>query len=352
MIFCTVDSNYPLLLQMIMSMRNISRHTLLHIFIWAAIILIGVTDSIMDKDSVLLNLIRVSGALIVFYVNYLILMPKLFLKRRILPYVFSAFALIFISGELENLIEDLDYFADVYDDPFHLQHEMDGISFLIYTVFFVVASVIKLYGVWNKNEVDRQDVENQKNVSELTALKNQINPHFLFNSLNSICSLAVKKSDETPEAIIMLSDMMRYMLYQSNDDFVLLKKEIDYLENYVNLQKLRLANKEYVSFLIQGDVNAKKIPPLLLIAFVENAFKYGVDGAGVSKVNVLINVEEEGFQFVCENVIGKRSHDEECSGIGLENTKKRLKLLYPHKHELSITEEEKMYKVDLRLTLN
>lgn len=335
-----------------MSMRKISRHTLLHIFIWAAIFLIGILDSVFEGDSVFLFIIRASGALIVFYINYLVLMPKLFLKRRILPYVFSAFALIFISGELENHIEDLDYFEGVYDDPFHLQHDMDGISFLIYTMFFIIASVIKMYGVWNKNETAKQEIENQKNVSELTALKNQINPHFLFNSLNSICSLAVKKSDETPEAIIMLSDMMRYMLYQSNDDFVLLQKEIEYLENYINLQKLRLANTRHVSFAVEGEVQAQKIPPLLLIAFVENAFKYGIDSSGISKVKILIKVNEDHFQFTCENIVGKRSYDTECSGIGLENTKKRLKLLYPHKHELSITEQETMYTVDLRLTLN
>lgn len=335
-------------------MHKISRHTLLQIFIWVAIALIGIIDTVLEDDSLLLFAVRASGALIVYYINFLVLMPKLFLKRRILLYVFSAFVLIFTCGIIENYIEGLDYFAQFQDDPepVDLYDDSDGIGFLIYTIFFVVGSVIKLYGVWNKNEVDKQDIENQKNVSELAALKNQINPHFLFNSLNSICSLAIKKSEETPEAIIMLSDMMRYMLYQSNDDFVLLKKEIEYLENYVNLQKLRLANTEHVSFSVEGEVNAQKIPPLLLIAFVENAFKYGVDSAGVSMVDILIRVDENSFQFVCENYIGKRSYDTEYSGIGLENTKKRLKLLYPHKHELFITEEKAMYTVDLRLTLN
>lgn len=333
-------------------MRNISRHTLLHIFIWAAIFLIGIIDSVLEGDSVLLFLIRSSGALIVFYVNFLVLMPKLFLKKRIFLYILSAFGLIFICGEIENHIEDLDYFAHVKDDPLHIYHDPDGIGFLIYTVFFVIASVVKLYGVWNKNETDKQEIENQKHVSELTALKNQINPHFLFNSLNSICSLAVKKSEETPEAIIMLSDMMRYMLYQSNDDYVLLQKEIEYLENYVNLQKLRLANTTHVSFDIKGAVKGQKIPPLLLIAFVENAFKFGVDSAGISKVYIVIQVENNDFQFMCKNVIGQQAYDNECSGIGLENTKKRLELLYPHKHMLSITEQEGMYTVNLQLTLN
>lgn len=279
-------------------------------------------------------------------------MPELFLKKRIFYYIISAFALIIICGEVLNIIDSFEYFDEFYTDPNHEHHKKGGIGFLVYTVFFVLASVIKLYGVWNKNEIDKQEIENQKNVSELTALKNQINPHFLFNSLNSICSLAVKKSEETPEAIIMLSDMMRYMLYQSNDDFVLLQKEIEYLDNYVNLQKLRLASTERVSFSVEGKVKTQKIPPLLLIAFVENAFKYGVDSSGVSTVNILIKVEDNNFAFVCKNVIGKRSYDNECSGIGLENTKKRLKLLYHNKHELSIKENGAMYTVDLRLTLN
>ncbi len=251
------------------------------------------------------------------------------------------------------MIEELDQFAMYVIDFPEDGHDDKEVSFMVYTLLIFIGAVIKTYGEWNRNELDKKEIENQKNLSELEVLKSQINPHFLFNSLNSICSLAVKKSDEAPDAIIMLSELMRYMLYEVKGERVLLSKEIAYIENYVNLQKLRLANKEQVSLRIVGDIHSQRISPLILISFIENAFKYGIDTTEETSISITIDAYENDVTFNCVNRINKRKKkQDDNSGIGIQNTKERLKLLYPDKHQLSIQEENNMFIVNLFLKLN
>nr|WP_262908973.1 histidine kinase [Leeuwenhoekiella parthenopeia] len=183
-------------------------------------------------------------------------------------------------------------------------------------------------------------------------LKNQLSPHFLFNSLNSIYSLINKKSEEASEAVIMLSELMRYMLYQADNEYVSLADELAYMQNYVRLQRLRIANNENVSLNIHGTVTHQKIRPLLLISFIENAFKYGTDYKGNTEVRIVITVEGSELLFVCQNLIGTRKADLHNSGIGLKNTTDRIKLLYPESHQLKVYEEDSKFIVHLRLNLN
>ncbi|NER13472.1 sensor histidine kinase [Leptobacterium flavescens] len=334
-------------------MNKINRQVLIHFLIWLAIILMAVLDATLEDDeSPVLFLIRIGVGIIIFYINYLILIPKLFFRKRIALYILSVFALIYTGGTIIYEVELLEHFDGLHDDPNHEHHNSKAIGFLVYTIFMVLGTITRTYNKLNKNELDKREIESQKNASELEALKNQINPHFLFNSLNSICSLAVKKSDETPEAIIMLSGLMRYMLYEATDELVLLEKEIAYIENYVNLQKLRLANKDSVSLTVSGAVNSQKIPPLLLISFIENAFKYGVDISGDTNVTITINVNKNTVRFYCLNRISKKQQNDENSGIGLQNTKKRLQMLYPDNHKLSIAEENGNFIVNLSLKLD
>ena len=327
---------------------------LTHVLIWLAIVLIVIIDSYFDGEPMTLFFIRISIGILIFYINYLYLLPRFFFRKKVLLYFISAFILVFLSGTLLNQIESYEYFTEIVrwykeNDEDHVPKE---ISYVVYALLIFSGMVIRTYNEWSKNEIAKQEIESKKNISELEALKNQINPHFLFNSLNSICSLAVKKSDQTPEAIIMLSELMRYMLYETKDNLVLLEKEIAYIENYVNLQRLRLANEEGVSLNINGDINSQKIPPLLLISFIENAFKYGVDESGHTNVSIEIDVNQDSLRFNCQNYIGKKQEDAENSGIGLQNTKKRLELLYPNKHKLSIKEDPKTFNVDLFLKLD
>jgi LytS/YehU family sensor histidine kinase len=183
-------------------------------------------------------------------------------------------------------------------------------------------------------------------------LRKQTNPHFLFNTLNSIYSLAHKKSDLVPDAIVTLSELMRYMLYETDNKTVLLEKEINYIQNYIELQKLRLNNIENIYVNIHGETKNKFIEPLLLISFIENAFKYGTDYKGNTNVKIKIQVEGNVLDFWVENRVEKFEYDAENSGIGISNIKNRLKLLYPDSHTLTIVEKDQIYSVHLNLKLD
>ncbi|GLU45305.1 hypothetical protein Musp01_29290 [Muricauda sp. NBRC 101325] len=214
-----------------------------------------------------------------------------------------------------------------------------------------ISGLLRMYVEWRKNEDLRQVVEKEKVSSELQFLKTQLNPHFLFNSLNAIYSLSVKNSSNTSEAIISLSELMRYMLYEADKERVPLAKEIDYIKNYVQLQRLRLSDSVNVKLKISGDERDKEVPPLLFISFIENAFKYGTDYTGKTFVNINISINQNNIVLRVENKIGVQRKQNKNSGVGLENIKNRLRLLYPNTHELNITDNGENYIVNLTLNL-
>ena len=196
-----------------------------------------------------------------------------------------------------------------------------------------------------------KEKEVQRKETELQFLRAQLNPHFLFNSLNSIYSLVRNKANEAPEAVITLSELMRYMLYEAKRELVPLSKEIDYIKNYVTLQLLRLADSENVKLKISGDYDNKEIQPLLFIPFVENAFKYGTDYKGMTYVDIKFEIIGDNLFFLVKNKIGFYKKDDENSGIGFENIRNRLKLLYPENHVLKIEKTNGFYCVQLELNL-
>ncbi len=203
---------------------------------------------------------------------------------------------------------------------------------------------------WFENEKVKTNLENEKLTAELAFLKSQINPHFLFNSLNNIYSLAYQKSAKTPEAILKLSEIMRYMLYESNDNMVSLAKEIRYLENYIELQKLRFKDESFVHLDISGDPENQTIMPLVLISFVENAFKHGVATDEKSPIRITIKIESGKLFF---RVINRKSdfNKDETGGIGLLNVHRRLDLIYKDKYKLTIDNSTDYYSCVLNLEL-
>lgn len=206
---------------------------------------------------------------------------------------------------------------------------------------------------WFRDRNSQRDLEQEKLRAELTALKHQINPHFLFNVLNSLYGLAFRNDDEpTAEGIAKLSLLMRYMLYESNDTEVLLEKEIEYLENYISLQKLRLDGHTELIFEVKGSVVGKSIVPMLLIPFVENAFKFGISTVRKSFVHIYLVISDHELTFETQNSIHEVNTPVEdgIGGIGLENVRKRLELLYPGKYTLTNGPEGKVYRS--RLILN
>jgi hypothetical protein len=286
-----------------------------------------------------------------FYLNFLYLIPKFLDKKRYRFYAISLVAAIIIFGLGK-------YGLAIYYRPYILHENGKTTSFLSYfisagltSIFFLFLSTALKFSVdWFLNERIQRDLENQRLIAELAFLKSQINPHFLFNSLNSIYSLAYQKSDTTPEAILKLSEIMRYMLYESNDNKVDLEKELQYLQNYIDLQKIRFGNKAFVDFKITGEVGSQKIVPLLLIAFIENAFKHGVANDASSPICLRINLDGTRLHFFMENKKHTLNRDNE-GGIGLNNVKRRLDLLYPGKYTLTIQDEPNIYTCELSLVL-
>ena len=194
-----------------------------------------------------------------------------------------------------------------------------------------------------------QTLQSEKTKAELSMLKNQVNPHFFFNTLNNLYGLAVEKSDEAPALILKLSDMMRYSLYEAKADYVDLSDEILYLEDYIALQQLRYQKK--VTITVHKDVPYKhQIAPLLLIVLLENAFKHGVDSlAEEAFVKVEIRTTERRILYSVKNNFQASSHD--VGGLGLENLKKRLALIYPNNHQLNITNIGEEYEAKLLINL-
>lgn len=192
-----------------------------------------------------------------------------------------------------------------------------------------------------------QKVEEDKMKSELSFLKAQINPHFLFNTLNSIYALAIKKDDKTAEAIVQLSELMRYIITNANDDVIVLEKEINYINNFVQLQKTRLGNTVNIEYAVEGNAYGKSITPLILISFIENAFKYGVNPNQNSEIVIRITIDDEYLTlFVSNHKVENLQSD---SGIGLQNTIERLSLLYPDNHVLTIDDNQEKYIVNLNI---
>ena len=328
-----------------------------HAFFWTFILLFCVAIARNNtKLSVedLMVIIVLYGVINIslFYLNYLVFIPRLLDKKR-----YSLFAaaivialIIYGFGKYGVALFFRQYLI------MHVKAKVVGFgSYFLSTVFtslsfLFLSTVLKFSVDWFLNERIRRDLENQRLSAELAFLKSQINPHFLFNSLNSIYSLAYQRSETTPEAILKLSEIMRYMLYECNDNRVELSKELQYVQNYIDLQKIRFGKKAFIDYKIEGNVTNQQIVPLILIAFVENAFKHGVANTQQTPIRMLIEVDEGHLRFFIQNKKHTNNRDE-AGGIGLTNVRRRLDLLYPRKHNLEITDETDTYTVELSLIL-
>lgn len=215
---------------------------------------------------------------------------------------------------------------------------------LVPIVFF--SFLWMLYSYLEKQ--DELKIIRKENVEmELQFLKSQINPHVLFNNLNTIYSYSLEKPTEVPEMILMLSDNLKHVLYESDSHKVALQKELDYIDNYIAFQKIRTENIKTIAYSKQIDNYTHEIVPLLLITIIENTFKHSIANSTIS-----IQIKEENglLECICENQIGNHIKEENSSKIGLKNLKKRLSLLYKNKYELRITETQS-YKVHLKIEL-
>ncbi|HEX8656531.1 MAG TPA: histidine kinase [Hymenobacter sp.] len=192
-------------------------------------------------------------------------------------------------------------------------------------------------------------VLHEKNAIELAYLKSQLNPHFLFNSMNNLYGLSLTEPARTPDAILKLSELMRYMLYESNAPLVALSHELDYLTSYIALEKLRHATDQFhVNFRVEGHVNGQLIAPLLLIAFVENAFKHGEVGNAAQPIELRLHARHNGVSFSTQNLVAVKNKDQ-VGGVGLAGVRRRLALLYPGRHRLAVSAEAGMFRTELEV---
>jgi two-component system LytT family sensor kinase len=217
----------------------------------------------------------------------------------------------------------------------------------------VVAFAYRLLLSWFQQEKIRKDLEYQKLRTELSFLKMQVNPHFLFNALNNIYSLAViENSNRTGNSILRLSELMRYMLYEKEDaeNKVSLDKEILHINSYIDLERLRRPGDMYVNFSIEGEVDGKRIAPLLIFPLIENAFKHGILSDKVKPVTIDLKIGEKQIEFCIENFTNNYQKDI-VGGIGVQNVKKRLDLLYGENYHLDIKDDGHKFTVKLLLPL-
>jgi len=230
----------------------------------------------------------------------------------------------------------------------HLWHELINVI-----TFSSLALLIKFTVDWFEKQRQNDKLLNQNQASELAMLKSQVSPHFLFNTLNNIYSLSIKKSEQTSEAIMKLSDIMRYMLYEANVECVSLESEINYLKSYIELQMFRLKNPDLVN--IQIDTQGKHlcITPMLLIPFVENAFKHGDKKCESEAISIYLTTEDKKLSFRIKNRMAsdKNGKKDQVGGVGLKNVKRRLDIIYPNKYKLNICTKGGFYEVNLNLEL-
>lgn len=280
------------------------------------------------------------------YVNLVILIPRFLQKGKYLQYGFLAIVLIQATYGLHELTFEV--LLPLLPTEYYMVSFTDyEVLVTIFLIYLVLTTLFKLSKSWYQ----LQRVEKEKLSIELNSLKTQVNPHFLFNSLNSIYSLALSKSDQTAETVLELSNLLRYMLYEVGDDKVKLTSELEMLENYIELQKLRADQSTNISFKVTGDASDMEIAPLLFFPLVENSFKHGVKGVSdAGYVDITLEVEDE-IAFAIKNNKGEVDDMEKgkYGGIGLENVKRRLALIYPGKHSFEVMDSESDFEVKLTI---
>jgi len=285
-----------------------------------------------------------------FYLHLLLIIPHFFERKRYLSYV--AAVIVTIGGlylPLRYLIEEHFYkwIGGSGLSAINMTYWVTDSSAYILRYCFVAVAYYLTWR-WLTNEKENQELRSARLATELAFLKSQLNPHFLFNTLSNIHSLAYTGSAQTAPAVLKLSDMMRYMLYDSDAAEVELEEELGYLRNYVALQQMRFGNEASIELQITGSTAGCRLAPLLLVPFVENIFKHGDLSSGQTAV-ITIDSGPQKLSFYARNKVA-RYNPGAASGIGINNTRRRLALLYPHRHLLDIRQKEDIYEVRLVIT--
>jgi len=322
---------------------KVVKHLLFWLFIYADefLSLIGITSSYESYYGTII--IELLGDLFLVYFNLYFLLPKFFLKGKLVEYfLFTFLSILAIVG--------FNYVIYQVENP-----EYEWLSGFIYeftinvTLLFM-AVAMKLISHTYQNNTQIMELREDKLKTELAYLKTQVNPHFLFNTLNNIYVMSKKKDDNVPETVMQLSELLRYQLYECNDDTVPLRNEVAYLKNYIQLEQIRRESLD-VDFDIKVSDMHMLIRPLIFLPFIENAFKYSNTNSGTDSIKILMEKKDAKLIFSCKNNKGTL-HSGVSGGIGLENATRRLELSYPDKHTINIDDGESYFTVHVEINLS
>ncbi|WP_319501745.1 histidine kinase [uncultured Draconibacterium sp.] len=305
---------------------------------------------------------------VIFYINYFWLVPKFYLNNKKALFFLLAIVVVicfyFVLDYSNHIFHSPDRDRRIAESieeqarneqrfqrpPFKL---MQIYGFTLLSIVIVGFSIgLRAIEQYTASEKRQKELEKEKLNSELAFLKNQVSPHFFFNTLNNIYSMVAINTDDAQAAILKLSKLMRYLLYESEHGETLLSAEVEFMHHYIDLMQLRVSQKVDIHIDLPGKQNDLKIPPLLFIPFIENAFKHGISYREKSFIKVKMETSDNKVFFSCENSVAKEKaekRDENHSGIGLENVKKRLNLLFDGKYDLNIDSSSEVFSVKLEI---
>lgn len=350
------------------------KSTLIHIGVWI-VYLILLTWFFMNfhnlGDSVTKSIVIVSIHAIVFYLNLLVLLPVYLERKQYFLYFIFVLGIIVFVIALLDIIDKLFDIREIEEDIRmrggpprgrgqgrifirHFEYGRMIMNGIIVVVVLFISTIYRNISEGRKREQREAVLKNKILEAETSFLKSQMNPHFLFNTLNNIYSLSIVKSDRTADAIHRLSEMLRYVLYESDEKFVKLEKEIKYIKAYIELQLLKDEDIKNVSVEIDNIDNDLLIAPMILIPFVENSFKHSkIEDTEKGWIKINIRTASKQLTFSIENSIPEIKQSKDAGkGVGLSNTKRRLELLYPGKHTLNIIDTEDKFSVQLKINLD
>ena len=333
-----------------------------HLLFWFLLYLFFVSPTLGYEDDktayLMAYAIKIGPQMIMAYGMIYLLIPYVLNKWGKILFGISVFVLLYLVFVLYTTLRYYGFeliFPEYYRVPRELSYWWRITDFHYFAkniIWFLFPAVILMALQYYRHQQEALALREQKRTAELDALKNQLNPHFLFNTLNNLYALALKKSDLTPEVIAKLSEILDYILYRCNDNFVSLTNEVTLLNNYIALEKVRYGKRVQVNFEHHVSSDAK-IAPLLLLTFLENAFKHGVSQEiNVAKINIELFANNEEVVFSIENSTPlHKTKNDDRDAIGLQNINKQLDLLYPHKYNLVSQEDNSTYKVTLKLSV-
>ncbi len=288
---------------------------------------------------------------ITFYFFYFLIFPKYLQQRKYLLAFIYGILFSYAAAILAYVITTISIGEECFG-------ESDDESFLGVSIFMafesfvsgIIALVIRGFLTWFEEMKLKETLKQKNQEMELALVKAQLDPHFLFNTINNIDVLILKDAEQASDYLNKLSDIMRFMLYETKADKIPLSKEIEYIEKYIELQKIRTANAHYVNFSVSGHLNGQTIAPMVFIPFIENAFKHTTNKKLKDAITININIEKDNIQFECANKCDlNRKIQNQSSGLGNSLIQKRLNLIYPEQHTLEIFKTENLYNISLSI---